>query len=110
MFKQVIIAAVALAAASAAHAQSADIPTVKVSVAGIDTQSSSGARILLQRIEMAAGKVCGGEPSQVLDQKRIYKPCVHDVTARTVASLNNPRLAAIFENKSAPAAKLASAR
>ncbi len=110
MFKQIIIATFALAAASAAHAQSAEIPSVKVSVAGIDSQSTSGARILLQRIETAAGKVCGGEPSQVLDRKRIYKPCVHEVTARTVASMNNPRLAALFDNKAAPAPKLASAR
>lgn len=110
MFKQIFIATVALAAATAAHAQSIDIPTVKVSVAGIDTQSTSGASILLQRIEMAAGKVCGGEPSQVLDRKRVYEPCVHDVTARTVTGLNNPRLAALFDNTAAPAAKLASAR
>jgi UrcA family protein len=110
MFKQIIIATFALVAASSAQAQSSEIPTVKVSVAGIDTQSSSGARILLQRITTAAGKVCGGEPSQVLDRKQVYQPCVHDVTAHTVAGLNNPRLAALFDGRSAPTAKLASAR
>jgi UrcA family protein len=110
MLKQITIAAFALAAAASAQAQATDIPTVKVSVAGIDTQSSSGARILLQRIETAAGQVCGGPPSQVLDRQRIYEPCVRDVTARTVAGLNNPRLAALINSKAAPAAKLASAR
>lgn len=110
MFKQFIIAAVALAAASAAHAQSADLPTAKVSVAGIDTQSSSGARILLQRIQTAAGTVCGGVPSQVLDRQRVYRPCVADVTARTVAGLNYPRLTALLDKNAAPSAKLASAR
>jgi UrcA family protein len=110
MLKHIIIAAFALAAASAAQAQSNDIPAVKVSVAGIDSQSASGARILLQRIQAAAGQVCGGAPSQVLDRKRIYEPCVQEVTARTVAGMNNPRLAALINGKAEPAAKLASAR
>ncbi len=110
MLKSVIIATFALAAASAAQAQSTQVPTVKISVAGIDAQSSSGARIVLHRIQAAAGKVCGGEPGRDLDRRASYDPCVQEVTTRTVAGMNNPRLSALFDKKAEPATRLASAR
>jgi UrcA family protein len=116
MLKQIIIAslaaAAAIGAASSAQAQTpaSDIQSVTVSVAGLDMRSDSGARILLQRIETAAGKVCGGEPTLALDRKQQFQPCVRKVTARTVSGLNYPRLAALIDGNLAPSAKLASAR
>jgi len=110
MLKHIIIATFAVAAASAAHAQSSEIQTVKVSVAGLNAQSPSGARIVLQRIESAARKVCGAEPTRDLARSRLYDPCVEEVIARTVAGQDNPTLAALI-NRTAPSpAKLASAR
>jgi UrcA family protein len=115
MFKQIIIASFALASigsASAAQAQgqASDIPSVTVSVAGLDMRSDSGARILLRRIETAAGQVCGGEPTLALERKQRFQPCVHDVMAHTISGLNNPRLATLFDKNHALTAKLASAR
>ena len=114
MLKQVIIASFALASVAgipaAAQAQSHDIPSVTVSVAGLDTHSTSGARIMLQRIQSAAEKVCGGEPSVLLDRKMKFQPCVNEVTQRTVAGLNNPSLTAQLNKPAAPSTKVASAR
>ena len=110
MLKIIAIATFALAAASAAQAQSNDVQTVRISVAGIDTQSPRGARIVMQRIEAAAAKVCGAEPTRDLARMRMYEPCIQEVTARTVAGLNNPHLASLVDQSAQPAAKLASSR
>ena len=113
MFKQLVIASLAIASiATAAQAQSSEFPSVKVSFAGLDTHSDSGVRIMLRRIQSAAGTVCGPEPSVGLERMTRYEPCVREVTQRTVAALSNPRLAALLSNGEigAPQAKLASAK
>ncbi|HEY2358736.1 MAG TPA: UrcA family protein [Phenylobacterium sp.] len=103
MFRQIITSAFAasllLAAASTAEAQVSDVPSAKVSVAGIDTNSTEGAAIVLRRIRNAAGEVCGGEPSRQLDRQEKFKPCVQDVTQRTVSKLNNPHLTAMLHDE-----------
>ncbi len=106
MLKQIIVASFAfatIAAAPAALAQPSDVLSVTVSYAGIDATSPGGAEILLRRITSAAEKVCGGEPSNPLDRSMKFKPCVDEVTQRTVAGMNNPRLAALV-NKTQPTA------
>ncbi len=80
---------------------------MRVSVAGIDSHSEIGARVILRRIQSAAARVCGPAPI-LLDRIRLYEPCVRDVTERTVAGLNNPVLTAMMSNE-APA-RLASAK
>jgi len=106
MLKQLIIASFALAAVAGApaRAQTADVSSVKVSFDGIDTHSTSGARLMLQRIKVAAEKICGGYPSAPLDRVAKFKPCVDEVTQRTVNGLNNVRLTALYQNHSAPIA------
>lgn len=104
MLKQLTIASLALAAvaaAPAARAQASDLPSVTVSMAGIDANSDSGARIMLQRIKNAAGQVCGGQPSLALDRQQKFDPCVREVTLRTVSGLHNARVTALL-NKEAP--------
>ena len=117
MFRQIITSAFAasllLAAASTAEAQVSDVQSAKVSIAGIDTSSHEGCpQIVLRRIRNAAGEVCGGEPSRQLDRQEKFKPCVQDVTQRTVSKLNNPHLTAMLHDEyAAPAAtRLASTR
>ena len=58
---------------------------------------------MLQRIKFAAKKVCGGDPSLALDRQMKFKPCVDEVTQRTVAGMDNARLTALL-NKAEPAA------
>jgi UrcA family protein len=112
MLKQVIIASFALATVAslpaAALTRPSEISTVTVSVAGIDTHSTSGAQVMLQRIKFAAKKVCGGDSSLSLDRQLKFRPCVNEVTQRTVTGLNNPQLTALL-NKTAPDTKVASA-
>jgi len=114
MLKQLIIASIAIAAvtATAAQAQVSDVPTVKISMAGLDTKSDSGAHIMLQRITFAAETVCGPLPSSMLDRQQKYAPCVREVTQRTVSELNIPRLTALLTNGNiaGPQSKLASAK
>lgn len=110
MLKQVIIATFAIAAvATSAGAQEAR--AVHVSLAGIDTHSESGARVILQRIEFAARTVCGPMPAH-LERITQYDPCVRSVTQETVSRLNNPFVTALL-TRSEPGsqqAQLASAK
>lgn len=112
MFKQLIIASLAIASAAATSAQAQDFRTVKVSIAGIDTRSDSGARIMLQRIKSAAGTICGPAPSNGMDRLNQYDPCVRTVTQATVNGLGNPVLTALLTPAKAKArpAQLASVK
>jgi UrcA family protein len=83
-------------AASAASPQTDfDQVAVKVSYAGLDINSEEGARILLHRIDRAAGEVCGGPPSNRQDRLRWYRPCKKEVVQRTVSGINSPTLRAL---------------
>ena len=100
MLRQFVIASLALAAITAApvaNAQVSDLPSVTVSFAGIDANTDAGAQIMLRRIKAAAGKVCGGEPSNALDRQLKFDRCVDQVTQSTVARLHNTRLAALIK-------------
>ena len=111
MLKQLLIASLAIASvAGAAQAQTSDSRSVTVSIAGIDTHSESGARIVLQRIKVAAGSVCGPAPSNMMDRYAQYDPCVRGVTQATVTGLNNPYLTALLTKGQTPPRELASAK
>ena len=110
MFKHIVVASLAIAAlAGAAEAQAGDTRAVTVSVAGIDTHSESGARIVLQRIKVAATSICGPEPSNLMDRHTRFEPCVQGVTGRTVTGLDNPLVTALL-NKAPMERKLASVK
>jgi UrcA family protein len=109
MFKQLIIASLAIASIAGA-AQAQDTRTVKVSTAGIDTRSEGGALVMLHRIKFAAAAVCGPEPSHEMDRYTQYEPCVQGLTQRTVAQLNNPYLTALLSKSPAQVRQVASAR
>lgn len=110
MLKQLIIASLAIAALAATSAQAEEARSVRISIAGLDTHSESGARVILRRVKFAAGTVCGPAPVHVEPYKP-YKTCVRDVTKRTVASLNSPLLTAMLTEGGlgTPNGKLASA-
>ncbi len=105
------LAVTGVVAAPSAHAQATQTPSVTVSLNGIDTRTERGARIVLRRIESAASQVCGGPPSAPLDRQMTFRPCVEEVTQRSVAGLNNVQLRALLEKERAPRTRtLASAR
>jgi UrcA family protein len=112
MLKQLFIASFAIASISsiaATSAQAQETQSVKVSVAGVDTRSPEGARIMLQRIQAAAGTICGPAPSKGMDRLTQYDPCVRTVTQATVNGLHNPVLTAELNGGKHPA-QLASAK
>ena len=100
MLKQILITSLLFAAAAPmAHAESSQLPSVTVSMAGVDAHSDAGAQIMLRRIKAAAGKVCGDAPSAALDRLQKFQPCVREVTQRTVSDLNTPTLTAAWNKE-----------
>ncbi len=100
MLKQLIISSIAFAAAAqGALAQEPGLPSVKVSVAGIDARTEAGAEIMLRRIKLAAGQVCGGQPGPLLDRLQKFEPCVNEVTQRTVTGLDSQHLTAAWNKQ-----------
>jgi len=111
MLKQLIIASLAIASIAATSAQAQETRSVKISLAGVDTHSTGGAIVMLNRIKFAAGSVCGPVPSAPMDRHIQYDRCVRDVTQHTVDGLNNPFLTALASGKAgAQPSRLASAR
>ena len=92
----IAIGLLALSGASASAQPALDEVKVKISYAGLDINTESGARTLLKRIENAAGEVCGGEPSNRIDRFQKFRPCVKDVVQRTVSGINSPTLTAVY--------------
>lgn len=90
------IGLLALSGGAASAQSSLDGVSVKVSRAGLDLNTESGARTLLKRIETAAAEVCGGEPSNRLDRFQKFRPCTREVVQRTVSGINSPTLSAVY--------------
>jgi UrcA family protein len=79
-----------------------------VSYADLNLTTNDGARTLLRRIDLAAKRVCGPEPSNSPLQPRLvtfYRECVAHSVEATVARIDSPLLSAMNgEQKSAGAA------
>ena len=82
------------------HDPSKAVTYTRIDSADIDPNSAAGARILLQRIEMAADAVCGGEASAVSkSQKRAYAECRSDAVAGAVSKMGAPALKQIAASR-----------
>ena len=82
-----------------------------VSFADLDLGTSDGARTLLRRIDLAAKRVCGPEPSHSPLQPRVtafYHRCVTDSVDVTVARIGSPLLSAMNGEQKPASAALAS--
>jgi UrcA family protein len=80
------------AAASAVAAQEAAAPTIVVATAGLDLASPSGARAMLDRIQVAADRVCE-RPSPGVGQLEAWlelRDCEQAAVGAAVAQLNAP--------------------
>jgi UrcA family protein len=80
----------------------------EVSYSDLDLATSDGARTLLRRIDLAAKRVCGPEPSNSPLQPHLtafYGRCVSDSVDASVARIGSPLLSAMNgEQKTAGAA------
>jgi UrcA family protein len=70
--------------------------SAKVSLSGVDLKTEEGARVALQRIRMAAVRVCNGESdSDSYDLGRPYVYCLHATVAKAVDELGSPMVTAL---------------
>ena len=98
--KSLLTALAALGFVASAHAASPgaaeDTVTVKVQASDLNLHSEKGASVALKRIQVAAERICGGEPdSRALAEGIAYRACYRSTVDRTVASLDNPIIASL---------------
>lgn len=95
----VLLGAAPLAATAGTDA---DAPAMAVSYGDLDLSTESGARILFERIQVAADEVCPAVPD-IRDLNRVatHSRCVRGAIARAVQQVGSPRLAAVFSAQSA---------
>lgn len=88
---------------SAAQATS-EVPTARVSLAGLDLAQRQGVELLYARIRSAARQVCApvaaseSYPFAQLAEQR----CIDNATARAVSRVNSPMLTAIQRHEASP--------
>jgi UrcA family protein len=108
------IAALAISSTAAFAGPGApDGESFKTSVrsADLNLNTDADAKVLLRRIQAAAGHQCGGEPNALeLSRVRIYNGCVDAAVTETVARINNPRLTALASPSPASSTTLAQGR
>lgn len=67
-----------------------------VSLKGLDLNSPDGARAALARLQAAARRVCGPEPSfRDLERSQAFKACVDQTLNQAVAGLGNDEVDAL---------------
>jgi UrcA family protein len=82
---------------------------VAVSYRNLDLRKQSDVSILLERIERAAVKACGGNPRHYFTYETmpkhttaVFTQCRRDAVARAVSSINAPMLSWAFEHRTDP--------
>jgi len=107
------VAALALTATSAfADTASRNDQSFSIGVrtAVLNLNSDTDAKVLLRRIQSAAGHGCGEKPNIVeLSRMRVFNLCVGASVDATVARIGNPKLTAL-NNQSRPLTTLAQSR
>jgi UrcA family protein len=73
-------------------------PDVVVRYGDLDLSTRSGAETLYTRIQLAAAQVCRTTESAVLTMHVASVRCQNELVARSVASVRNPQLAAVYES------------
>ena len=105
-------AALMFGAAGAASAQSSSpdsAPTMTVRLSDVDLASKDGAQVAMQRIEVAADAVCGGQPA-VRDwtARAFYDQCRANAIKGAVASVDRPVLSQVADASYKPPVFVAS--
>lgn len=92
-----LLAVSAFAASAPASAQSQSDPVrVTVSYADLNIDRPQGAKVLLQRIQVAADRACGGAPDlRLLTERANYDRCRAHAVAAAITAVNSPTLAAM---------------
>lgn len=70
---------------------------VVVSYGDLDTSRPAGARVLINRLRVAASQVCGGEPYiRDLTSRARYRTCTRQAMDVAVASIGAPLVVALY--------------
>jgi UrcA family protein len=96
--RRIALATAALIAALCAGAQAADVPQVDVKYADLNVYTTVGAAALYRRIRAAAEQVCTPLASDFAHVAQA-KACQTRAIAEAVATINNPNLTKIHEDK-----------
>ncbi|MBS0331609.1 MAG: UrcA family protein [Proteobacteria bacterium] len=82
------------------HDPSKIVTYTRIDSADLDARTAAGARSLLQRIEVAADAVCGGEANAVnASQKRDYRNCRDDAIRGAVSRMGSPALTTLASRR-----------
>lgn len=107
MKKMLILAALIaapLALPLAAQAETAKVPPIQISTAGLDLRNPEDAAALIQRIEAAVRPIC---VAPGVAMRTTTAGCVRKATARTVKDLRIPELTQAFKQRSQPQVQFA---
>jgi UrcA family protein len=69
----------------------------KVSYAGLDLNSVTGAQILLHRLNSAVEQVCEPFDGQRLEQKYLWHECHERALANAIREVNHPQVTMLYE-------------
>jgi UrcA family protein len=81
--------------AGPAAPSSDDVPTVKVSYAGLDLASPDGAEILYRRLKGAAERVCGPLDRRNLSQLARWSACYDKALSDALSHVNQEQVTAL---------------
>jgi UrcA family protein len=102
-FRSFAFVAICLLGVATAGADPSGTRSTEVSFRDLDLNTQSGAAKLYRRIQGAAQRVCGYEPTLAQAQS-IWRRCVLPTVDAAVAQVNNPLLTALHSGHSSPAA------
>ena len=75
------------------------VPQMTVSYADLDIAHAAGAQILLQRLNMAANSVCGGQPDiRNLTAQERYRDCFNEAMNNAIGAVHSPLVAELYGN------------
>ena len=84
----VICVAAALAAASVGFSASAREERVVVRYGELDLSKPAGRDVLMTRLRVAAGRVCGREPHRLaIRHKEVHGACIQDAMRRALSQI-----------------------
>lgn len=82
---------------AAAQAGQAGYPQLVVSYGDLDVAHEQGAQALVERIRLAATRVCGGRPdNRDLGAWMRYHSCTHKAADDAVARVGSPLVSAVY--------------
>ncbi len=96
---QTVLAAGTLIVALSTGARAADVPQAHVKYADLDLSSAAGAKVLYQRIRVAASLVCGNPDQRDLARFEQAKTCADKAIAGAVTAVGNDTLTDLYQAK-----------